>query len=56
MVGFGIVNKVVNYMVELSGVKLGDLILYNYNDSEKMDYKLYVVDKVKVNKEVYKVK
>lgn len=35
VVGPGTVNKVANHMAELSGVKLGDTIPHNHNDSEK---------------------
>ncbi|HCW7500939.1 TPA: PTS transporter subunit EIIC [Staphylococcus aureus] len=47
VVGPGTVNKVANHMAELSGVKLGDTIPHNHNDSEKMDYKSYAADKAK---------
>ncbi|HDJ1654646.1 TPA: PTS transporter subunit EIIC [Staphylococcus aureus] len=50
VVGPGTVNKVANHMAELSGVKLGDRIPHNHNDSEKMDYKSYAADKAKANK------
>lgn len=56
VVGPGTVNKVANHMAELSGVKLGDPIPHNHNDSEKMDYKSYAADKAKVNKEAHKAK
>ncbi|HCY9622258.1 TPA: PTS transporter subunit EIIC [Staphylococcus aureus] len=56
VVGPGTVNKVANHMAELSGVKLGDRIPHNHNDSEKMDYKSYAADKAKANKEVHKAK
>ncbi|GBZ81944.1 N-acetylmuramic acid phosphotransfer permease [Staphylococcus aureus] len=56
VVGPGTVNKVANHMAELSGVKLGDPIPHNHNDSEKMDYKSYAADKAKANKEAYKAK
>ncbi|HFV7476910.1 TPA: PTS transporter subunit EIIC [Staphylococcus aureus] len=56
VVGPGTVNKVVNHMAELSGVKLGDRIPHNHNDSEKMDYKSYAADKAKANKEAHKAK
>ncbi|HHW7840864.1 TPA: PTS transporter subunit EIIC [Staphylococcus aureus] len=56
VVGPGTVNKVANHMAELSGVKLGDTIPHNHNDSEKMDYKSYAADKAKVNKEAHKAK
>ncbi|HCT8985012.1 permease [Staphylococcus aureus] len=56
VVGPGTVNKVANHMAELSGVKLGDQILHNHNDSEKMDYKSYAADKAKANKEAHKAK
>lgn len=56
VVGPGIVNKVANHMAELSGVKLGDRIPHNHNDSEKMDYKSYAADKAKANKEAHKAK
>ncbi|HII1623066.1 TPA: PTS transporter subunit EIIC [Staphylococcus aureus] len=56
VVGPGIVNKVANHMAELSGVKLGDPIPHNHNDSEKMDYKSYAADKAKANKEAHKAK
>ncbi|HHW6562063.1 TPA: PTS transporter subunit EIIC [Staphylococcus aureus] len=56
VVGPGTVNKVANHMAELSGVKLGDPIPHNHNDSEKMDYKSYAVDKAKANKEAHKAK
>lgn len=55
-VGPGTVNKVANHMAELSGVKLGDPIPHNHNDSEKMDYKSYAADKAKANKEAHKAK
>ena len=54
VVGPGTVNKVANHMAELSGVKLGDRIPHNHNDSEKMDYKSYAADKAKANKEAHK--
>ncbi|HCY5832220.1 TPA: PTS transporter subunit EIIC [Staphylococcus aureus] len=54
VVGPGTVNKVANHMAELSGVKLGDPIPHNHNDSEKMDYKSYAADKAKANKEAHK--
>lgn len=56
VVGPGTVNKVANHMAELSGVKLGGPIPHNHNDSEKMDYKSYVADKAKANKEAHKAK
>ncbi|HDL4504706.1 PTS transporter subunit EIIC [Staphylococcus aureus] len=56
VVGPGTVNKVANHMAELSGVKLGDTIPHNHNDSEKMDYKSYAADKAKANKEAHKAK
>lgn len=56
VVGPGTVNKVANHMAELSGVKLGDPIPHNHNDSEKMDYKSYTADKAKANKEAHKAK
>lgn len=56
VVGPGTVNKVANHMAELSGVKLGDQIPQNHNDSEKMDYKSYAADKAKANKEAHKAK
>ncbi|HDA8210689.1 TPA: PTS transporter subunit EIIC [Staphylococcus aureus] len=56
VVGPGTVNKVANHMAELSGVKLGDQITHNHNDSEKMDYKSYAADKAKANKEAHKAK
>ncbi|HCY1325575.1 TPA: PTS transporter subunit EIIC [Staphylococcus aureus] len=56
VVGPGTVNKVANHMAELSGVKLGDRIPHNHNDSEKMDYKSYATDKAKANKEAHKAK
>ncbi|HHB5970269.1 TPA: PTS transporter subunit EIIC [Staphylococcus aureus] len=56
VVGPGTVNKVANHMAELSGVKLGDPIPHHHNDSEKMDYKSYAVDKAKANKEAHKAK
>ncbi|HDF1712062.1 TPA: PTS transporter subunit EIIC [Staphylococcus aureus] len=56
VVGPGTVNKVANHMAELSGVKLGDTISHNHNDSEKMDYKSYAADKAKANKEAHKAK
>ncbi|HDE0029727.1 TPA: PTS transporter subunit EIIC [Staphylococcus aureus] len=56
VVGPGTVNKVANHMAELSGVKLGDRIPHNHNDSEKMDYKSYAADKAKANKEGHKAK
>ncbi|HCV1193060.1 TPA: PTS transporter subunit EIIC [Staphylococcus aureus] len=56
VVGPGTVNKVANHMAELSGVKLGDPIPHNRNDSEKMDYKSYAADKAKANKEAHKAK
>lgn len=56
VVGPGTVNKVVNHMAELSGVKLGDPIPHHHNDSEKMDYKSYAADKAKANKEAHKAK
>ncbi|HCX9556055.1 TPA: PTS transporter subunit EIIC [Staphylococcus aureus] len=56
VVGPGTVNKVANHMAELSGVKLGDPIPHNHNDSEKMDYKSYAADKAKENKEAHKAK
>ncbi|WJB83293.1 PTS transporter subunit EIIC [Staphylococcus aureus] len=56
IVGPGTVNKVANHMAELSGVKLGDPIPHNHNDSEKMDYKSYAADKAKANKEAHKAK
>ncbi|HHW5330194.1 TPA: PTS transporter subunit EIIC [Staphylococcus aureus] len=56
VVGPGTVNKVANHMAELSGVKLGDRIPNNHNDSEKMDYKSYAADKAKANKEAHKAK
>lgn len=56
VVGPGTVNKVANHMAELSGVKLGDQIPHNHNDSEKMDYKSYAADKAKANKEAHKAK
>ncbi|HCW8776375.1 TPA: PTS transporter subunit EIIC [Staphylococcus aureus] len=56
VVGPGTVNKVANHMAELSGVKLGDPIPHNQNDSEKMDYKSYAADKAKANKEAHKAK
>lgn len=56
VVGPGTVNKVANHMAELSGVKLGDQIPNNHNDSEKMDYKSYAADKAKANKEAHKAK
>ncbi|HHO2072949.1 TPA: PTS transporter subunit EIIC [Staphylococcus aureus] len=56
VVGPGTVNKVANHMAELSGVKLGDQIPDNHNDSEKMDYKSYAADKAKANKEAHKAK
>lgn len=56
VVGPGTVNKAANHMAELSGVKLGDRIPHNHNDSEKMDYKSYAADKAKANKEAHKAK
>ncbi|HEE9173054.1 TPA: PTS transporter subunit EIIC [Staphylococcus aureus] len=56
VVGPFTVNKVANHMAELSGVKLGDPIPHNHNDSEKMDYKSYAADKAKANKEAHKAK
>lgn len=56
VVGPGTVNKVANHMAELSGVKLGDPMPHNHNDSEKMDYKSYAADKAKANKEAHKAK
>ncbi|AWQ99835.1 TPA: PTS transporter subunit EIIC [Staphylococcus aureus] len=56
VVGPGTVNKMANHMAELSGVKLGDRIPHNHNDSEKMDYKSYAADKAKANKEAHKAK
>ncbi|HHE7383012.1 TPA: PTS transporter subunit EIIC [Staphylococcus aureus] len=56
VVGPGTVNKVANHMAELGGVKLGDPIPHNHNDSEKMDYKSYAADKAKANKEAHKAK
>ncbi|MBD6829031.1 permease [Staphylococcus aureus] len=56
VVGPGTVNKVANHMAELSGVKLGDPIPHNHNDSEKTDYKSYAADKAKANKEAHKAK
>ncbi|HDJ1919925.1 TPA: PTS transporter subunit EIIC [Staphylococcus aureus] len=56
VVGPGTVNKVANHMAGLSGVKLGDRIPHNHNDSEKMDYKSYAADKAKANKEAHKAK
>ncbi|HDH0795133.1 TPA: PTS transporter subunit EIIC [Staphylococcus aureus] len=56
VVGPGTVNKVANHMAELSGVKLGDTIPHNHNDSEKMDYKSNAADKAKANKEAHKAK
>lgn len=56
VVGPGTVNKVANHMAELSGVKIGDPIPHNHNDSEKMDYKSYAADKAKANKEAHKAK
>ncbi|HCZ1027850.1 TPA: PTS transporter subunit EIIC [Staphylococcus aureus] len=56
VVGPGTVNKVANHMAELSGIKLGDPIPHNHNDSEKMDYKSYAADKAKANKEAHKAK
>ncbi len=56
VVGPGTVNKVANHMAGLSGVKLGDPIPHNHNDSEKMDYKSYAADKAKANKEAHKAK
>ncbi|HDZ6429395.1 TPA: PTS transporter subunit EIIC [Staphylococcus aureus] len=56
VVGPGTVNKVANHIAELSGVKLGDPIPHNHNDSEKMDYKSYAADKAKANKEAHKAK
>ncbi|WP_113525151.1 PTS transporter subunit EIIC [Staphylococcus aureus] len=56
VVGPGTVNKVANHMAELSGVKLGDQIPHNHNDSEKMDNKSYAADKAKANKEAHKAK
>ncbi|HDC7071339.1 TPA: PTS transporter subunit EIIC [Staphylococcus aureus] len=56
VVGPGTVNKVANHMAELSGVKLGDPIPHNHNDSEKKDYKSYAADKAKANKEAHKAK
>ncbi|HCX9376150.1 TPA: PTS transporter subunit EIIC [Staphylococcus aureus] len=56
VVGPGTVNKVANHMAEVSGVKLGDTIPHNHNDSEKMDYKSYAADKAKANKEAHKAK
>ncbi|HDC6239857.1 TPA: PTS transporter subunit EIIC [Staphylococcus aureus] len=56
VVGPGTVNKVANHMAELSGVKLGDPIPHNHNDSEKMDYKSYAADKANANKEAHKAK
>lgn len=56
VVGPGTVNKVANHMAELSGIKLGDRIPHNHNDSEKMDYKSYAADKAKANKEAHKAK
>ncbi|HIA6994865.1 TPA: PTS transporter subunit EIIC [Staphylococcus aureus] len=56
VVGPGTVNKVANHMAELSGVKLGDPIPHNHNDSDKMDYKSYAADKAKANKEAHKAK
>lgn len=56
VVGPGTVNKVANHMAELSGVKLGDPIPHNHNDSEKMNYKSYAADKAKANKEAHKAK
>ncbi|HFV7904123.1 TPA: PTS transporter subunit EIIC [Staphylococcus aureus] len=56
VVGPGTVNKVANHMAELSGVKLGDPIPHNHNDSEKIDYKSYAADKAKANKEAHKAK
>lgn len=56
VVGPGTVNKVANHMAELNGVKLGDPIPHNHNDSEKMDYKSYAADKAKANKEAHKAK
>ncbi|HDN3433635.1 TPA: PTS transporter subunit EIIC [Staphylococcus aureus] len=56
VVGPVTVNKVANHMAELSGVKLGDPIPHNHNDSEKMDYKSYAADKAKANKEAHKAK
>lgn len=56
VVGPGTVNKVANHIAELSGVKLGDRIPHNHNDSEKMDYKSYAADKAKANKEAHKAK
>ncbi|HCZ5765250.1 TPA: PTS transporter subunit EIIC [Staphylococcus aureus] len=56
VVGPGTVNEVANHMAELSGVKLGDRIPHNHNDSEKMDYKSYAADKAKANKEAHKAK
>ncbi|HCY7059877.1 TPA: PTS transporter subunit EIIC [Staphylococcus aureus] len=56
VVGPGTVNKVANHMAKLSGVKLGDPIPHNHNDSEKMDYKSYAADKAKANKEAHKAK
>ncbi|HFL6974035.1 TPA: PTS transporter subunit EIIC [Staphylococcus aureus] len=56
VVGPGTVNKVANHMAELRGVKLGDPIPHNHNDSEKMDYKSYAADKAKANKEAHKAK
>lgn len=56
VVGPGTVNKVANHMAELSGVKLGDTIPHNHNDSEKIDYKSYAADKAKANKEAHKAK
>ncbi|NGH54408.1 PTS transporter subunit EIIC [Staphylococcus aureus] len=56
VVGPATVNKVANHMAELSGVKLGDRIPHNHNDSEKMDYKSYAADKAKANKEAHKAK
>ncbi|HDF5996180.1 TPA: PTS transporter subunit EIIC [Staphylococcus aureus] len=56
VVGPGTVNKVANHMAELSGVKLGDQIPHNHNDSEKMHYKSYAADKAKANKEAHKAK
>lgn len=56
VVGPGTVNKVANHMAELSGVKLGDPIPHNHNDSEKVDYKSFAADKAKANKEAHKAK
>ena len=56
VVGPGTVNKVANHMAELSGVKLGDRIPHNHNDSEKWTINHMQLIKQKANKEAHKAK